>query len=157
LVHEQLKIQIRKFDERTDFRMLEYQPDRTIIHTAGGKMSSLFSRSEFLDVFMPDGFWIALDEDKIIGAVLFGVYAQENPGCAAIYGIRVDEPYRRRGIGGILLQKADMYARSKGIDRIILHTTPENIAAITLFKKAGYMVTENAGDRLKMVKKVRFG
>jgi ribosomal protein S18 acetylase RimI-like enzyme len=137
--------------------MLEYQPDRTIIHTAGGKMSSLFSRSEFLDVFMHDGFWIALDEDKIIGAVLFGVYVRENPACAAIYGIRVDEPYRQRGIGGILLQKADMYARSKGIDRIILHTTSENMAAITLFKKAGYMVAENAGDRLKMIKKVRFG
>jgi ribosomal protein S18 acetylase RimI-like enzyme len=50
-----------------------------------------------------------------------------------------------------------MYARSKGIDRIILHTTSKNMAAITLFKKAGYMVAENAGDRLKMIKKVRFG
>ena len=134
--------------------MLEYQPDRTTIHTAGGKMSSLFTKSDFLDVFMPDGFWIALDQDKIIGAVVFGRYDKENRPCAALYGIRVDEPYRQRGIGGILLQKADMYARSNSIDRIILHTTPENIAAMTLFKKAGYTVTENTGDRVKMVKKI---
>lgn len=151
-----MKIQIKKFDESTDTRILEYTPDRTIIHTAGGKMSSLFSKSEFLDVFTPDGFWIALDDDKIIGAVLFGRYDKENPPCAAIYGIRVDEPYRRRGIGGILLQKADMYARNNSIDRMFLHTTPDNIAALTLFKKAGYMVTENTGDRLTLMKKMRF-
>jgi ribosomal protein S18 acetylase RimI-like enzyme len=134
--------------------MLEYQPGHTIVHTAGGKMSSLFGKSEFLAAFTPEGFCIALDEDKIIGAVLFGIYAKEDPACAAIYGIRVDEPYGKRGIGGILLQKADMYARSNGIDRTILHTTPENIAAITLFKKAGYIITENSGGRVKMVKKV---
>lgn len=152
-----MKIQIRQFDERTDTQILELAPDRTIIHTAGGKMSSLFDQSEFLDVFTPDGFWIALEDDEVIGAVLFGRYDKENPSHAAVYGIRVDEPYRRRGIGGILLQKADMYARSNSIERMLLHTTPDNIAAMTLFKKAGYMVIEYSGDKIKMVKKVRSG
>lgn len=151
-----MKIQIRKFDEKTNTQLLEYQTDRTVIHTSGGKMSSLFSKSEFLDIFTPDGIWIALDDDKIIGAVLFGRYDKENPPCAAIYGIRVDKPYRRRGIGGILLQKADMYARNNNIDRMLLHTTAENIAAMTLFKKAGYHVTENSGDRLTLMKKIWF-
>ena len=96
--------------------MLEYQPDRTIIHTAGGKMSSLYDQSEFLDVFTPEGIWITLNDEMIIGAVLIGKYGEINPSCAAVYGIRVDEPYRRRGIGGVLLQKADMYARRNGID-----------------------------------------
>ena len=118
-------------------------------------MYTLFNKSDFLDTFTSGCIWIALNDDKIIGTVLFGKYDKENPAWAAIYGIRVDEPYRQRGIGGILLQKADMYARNNGIDRIILHTTPENTAAITLFKKAGYMVIENTYDRLKMVKKVR--
>ena len=150
-----MKIRIGKFDERTDTRIIEYQPDRTIIYTAGGSMSSLFSKSEFLDIFTPDGFWIAFSHDIPIGSVLFGRYDKENPSCAAIYGIRVDEKYRRRGIGGVLLQKADKYARSNGIDRIILHTAPDNIAAITLCKKAGYIISENYVGKLKMVKKMR--
>ena len=119
-------------------------------------MSSLFAQSEFLDVFTPDGIWIALDDSMIIGAVLLGKYKEKNPPCTAVYGIRVDEPYRQRGIGGILLQKADIYARNNNIDRILLHATPGNIAAMTLFKKAGYMVTGNTGDRLTLMKKIRF-
>ena len=134
--------------------MLEYQSDRTIIHTVGGKMSSLFNQSEFLDVFTPDGIWIALKDSMIIGVVLLGKYKEAKPPCIAVYGIRVDEPYLRRGIGGILLQKADMYARTNGIDRLILHTTPDNIAAMTLFKKAGYRVVEETDDRLTLLKKV---
>ena len=154
-MYEQLKIQISKFDKRKDTQIIEYRPDRTIIHTAGGEMSSLFTRAEFLDTFSPDGIWIALNDDKIIGAVLFGRYNKENPPCATIYGIRVDEPYRRRGIGGILLQKADIYTRTNGIDNIILKTTPDNIAALTLFKKAGYIITKNSVDKVKLVKKIR--
>ncbi|UCC15936.1 MAG: GNAT family N-acetyltransferase [Dehalococcoidales bacterium] len=152
-----MKIQIRQFDERTDTRMLEYQSDRTIIHTASGRMSSLFNQSEFLDMFTPDGFWIALSEKMPIGAVLFGRYDKEKPRRAAVYGIRVDEPYRRRGIGGILLQKADMYARTNGIDRIFLHSTTDNIATMTLFKKAGYRIVENSGDKLELVKRIWIG
>ena len=150
-----MKIQIRKFDETKDTRILEYQPNRIIIDTTGGKMSSSFNQSDFHKILTSDGIWIALDEDKIIGAVLFGKYARENPTCIAIYGIRVDEPYRRRGIGGILLQKVDMYARREGIDLIILHIKPDNIASLTLFKKAGYIITENSSDKLKLIKKVR--
>ncbi|UCD08929.1 MAG: GNAT family N-acetyltransferase [Dehalococcoidales bacterium] len=150
-----MKIRIRKFDERTDTRIIEYQPDRTIIYTAGGSMSSLFSKSEFLDLFTPDGFWIAFSHDIPIGAVLFGKCDKEKPSCAAIYGIRVDEQYRRRGIGGVLSQKADKYVRSNSIDRIILHTTPDNIAAITLCKKAGFIISENSVDKMKMMKKMR--
>jgi N-acetylglutamate synthase-like GNAT family acetyltransferase len=134
--------------------MLEYQSDRTIIHTVGGKMSSLFNQSEFLDVFTPDGIWIALKDSMIIGVVLLGKYKEAKPPCIVVYGIRVDEPYLQKGIGGILLQKADMYARTNGIDRLILHTTPDNIAAMTLFKKAGYRVVEETDDRLTLLKKV---
>ena len=136
--------------------MIEYRPDRTIIHTAGGKLSSPFDQSEFLDKFTPDGIWIALDDNIIIGVVVFSIYDKANPSCTSLYGIRVDEPYRRRGIGGVLLQKADMYTRTGGIDSLILHITPDNIAAITLFKKAGYRVTENTGDKLTLMKKIRY-
>lgn len=149
-----MKIQIRKFDETKDARILEYQPDRTIIHTAGGKLSSLFNRSEFLDIFTPDCIWIALNEDKIIGAALFGKCDKENPHCAAIYGIWVDEPYRRRGVGGILLQKADMFAKTNGIDSITLQTSPDNVASLTLCKKAGYVITEETGKKLTLMKRV---
>jgi RimJ/RimL family protein N-acetyltransferase len=151
-----LKIQIRKFDERKDTRIIEYQTDRTIIHTAGGQMSLPLNQSDFSDIFTSGCIWIALEDDKVIGAILFSRNDKGNLPCAAIYGIRVDEPYRRRGIGGILLQKADMFARTNGIDRITLQTSSENIASLTLCKKAGYTVTENSGDKLLLVKKMRF-
>ena len=151
-----MKIRIRKFDETKDTRILEYQPDCTIIHTASGKLSLLFQQSDFLDVFTPDHIWIALYDDKIIGTVLFGWDDKENPSCIVIYGIRIDEAYRGRGIGGILLQKADVFARTNGIGRITLQTSPGNTAALTLCKKAGYIVTENSNDKLTLVKRMRF-
>ena len=116
----------------------------------------MFGKSEFLEIFTPEGFWIAIDDELIIGAVLFGRYEKHNPTQARIYGIRVDEPYRRRGIGGILLQKADRYARMKSIDRTILYTASDNLASLTLFKKAGYVITDNPNDKVTMVKKMRY-
>jgi hypothetical protein len=37
---------------------------------------------------------------------------------------------------------------------MILDTTTDNVAAITLCKKAGYIIIENSGDRLKLAKKI---
>jgi hypothetical protein len=40
---------------------------------------------------------------------------------------------------------------------MILQTAPDNIAAMILFRKAGYMAAETNGDRLTLTKKIRFG
>ena len=119
-------------------------------------MSLPFNRSDFHKILTSNGIWIALNDRNIIGAVMFGRNDKENPPYIDIYGIRVDEQYRGRGIGGILLQKADMFARTNGIDSIKLQTSYDNIASLTLCKKAGYIVTENSGDKLILVKRIRF-
>jgi RimJ/RimL family protein N-acetyltransferase len=49
-----------------------------------------------------------------------------------------------------------MFARTNGIDSITIQTSPDNIASLTLCKKAGYIVTENSGNKIKLVKKIRF-
>ena len=55
-----------------------------------------------------------------------------------------------------LLQRIQEKPKVPTIVYVTLQKTAENIAAMTLFKKAGYRVTEDSGDRLTLMKKIWF-
>lgn len=56
--------------------------------------------------------------------------------------IQVNPMYHRQGIGKYILSVTENTARKKGIQRIGIHTTEDNIAARALYLAAGYEVTE---------------
>jgi ribosomal protein S18 acetylase RimI-like enzyme len=55
-----------------------------------------------------------------------------------IYDIFVAEEYRGKGIGKILIEKAETYCREKGYPRILLMVSAENQPAIRLYTKTGF-------------------
>ncbi len=57
---------------------------------------------------------------------------------AHIITLDVLEPYRRRGLGSLMLRAAEREAVSQGITRIYLETAINNKAAIALWQKHGY-------------------
>ena len=87
---------------------------------------------------------------RVRGAVLVGVLDRADLPSVATYGIKVDVPYRRRGIGYQLMQKAEVLAEMTGVDRLFVETRPDNAAALALYKKCGYTVFERTPERVKM-------
>jgi ribosomal protein S18 acetylase RimI-like enzyme len=55
-----------------------------------------------------------------------------------IYDIFVKREFRGRGIGKILLEKAQSYCREKGYSRILLMVSVNNANAIRLYNKMGF-------------------
>lgn len=56
--------------------------------------------------------------------------------------IQVKPMYHRQGVGKYILTVAEDIAKEKGIPKIGIHTTEDNIAARALYLSAGYAVTE---------------
>jgi ribosomal protein S18 acetylase RimI-like enzyme len=145
-------IEIRRYDPTKDKDVLEFLPGKTVVCIGSVAMTPLFSREPFLAKFVPDGFWLAVDGTRVRGAVLVGVIDGADPPLVATYGIKVDVPYRRQGIGTQLMQKAEVFAEMTGIDRLFVETRPDNAAALALYKKCGYTVFERTPERVKMGK-----
>jgi [ribosomal protein S18]-alanine N-acetyltransferase len=57
---------------------------------------------------------------------------------ARIYSIAVDERFARRGVGLVLLQACEKYARMHGRDAITLEVRYDNKPAIALYEKSDF-------------------
>ncbi len=55
-----------------------------------------------------------------------------------VYDIFVKKEFREKGIGRILLEKAQNYCREKGYSRILLMVSANNANAIGLYNKIGF-------------------
>jgi GNAT superfamily N-acetyltransferase len=148
-------ITIRKFSPSIDNGILEFKNGCTAVHTGNSIVSVPFCQEDFQRVFYPDGIWLAHNGTAAIGAILFGKSASVNPSCE-VFGIQVDGEYRRRGIGGTLMYKAEIFAQSARINQLNLHTRPDNKPALTLFKKCWFKITESSAESLTMVKRIQF-
>lgn len=66
-----------------------------------------------------------------------------------IYDIFVEEEFRGKGIGKLLLEKAEDYCRKKGHSRIALSVSATNDSAIKLYSRTGYKP-----ERINMAKEI---
>jgi len=72
--------------------------------------------------------WVGLDHPR--GAV----------DCAFIYDIEIDEPWRGRGYGRMLLAALEDAVREAGVPSLELNVHGGNATAISLYESAGYAV-----------------
>jgi ribosomal-protein-alanine N-acetyltransferase len=97
---------------------------------------------------------LAQADDKIVGYVLFWLLPDE----VDIHNIAVRSEYRRRGIGRMLLQEVLAAARQRQSARVTLEVRKSNIAAQTLYRSTGFVMTgvrkgyysDNGEDALAM-------
>lgn len=59
-----------------------------------------------------------------------------------IYNFGVDEAYQRRGIGAMLLEKAEDFLREKGAETVELNVFLFNQRALAFYKKYGYQALD---------------
>jgi ribosomal protein S18 acetylase RimI-like enzyme len=85
--------------------------------------------------------FIAEDERRrFIGYLFVGGISDMMTGLnyGFIYDIFVEEKSRGKGIGKLLLEKAEDYCRKKGYSRIALMVSTENDSAIRLYSRIGF-------------------
>jgi ribosomal protein S18 acetylase RimI-like enzyme len=96
--------------------------------------------------------FIAEDErHKYVGHLIVGQTRGTITGLSFgyIYDIFVEEEFRGKGVGKLLLQKAKDYCRKKGHSRIVLSVTATNDSAIKLYSRTGYKP-----ERMTMAKEI---
>ena len=82
----------------------------------------------------PDLFLIAIAKGKIVGSVIGGFDGRRG----MIYHLAVSPPYRRRGLGSILMTEIERRLRAKGCIRSYLMVTRENTEAMRFYLKRGW-------------------
>ena len=107
---------------------------------------------------LPDGaasknqHFFSIQDDQTgekVGMIWFAVRTEALRPVAFIYDFLIYEAARRRGYGEQALISLEEKAKEFGIDKIALHVFGHNKAAIALYQKVGYEITD-----LQMEKKL---
>lgn len=91
----------------------------------------------------PNNYLLAIvdpESGEMVGMLWLAILDPQR-GRAFIYDFRIDPRRRRRGYGRRALAALDGFARDLGVREIGLHVFGHNLAARSLYEKAGYVVT----------------
>ena len=83
-------------------------------------------------------FFVAEEKEKIIGYSRIHLFKWYNG--AHIVTILIDEKYRRKGYGKMLIKEMEKYAKTKGMKILTLDTEPDNSEALIFYLKNGYKI-----------------
>lgn len=107
-----------------------------------------------LDRFFDGGEeWISLavDENEIVAFLSIEVHHEDRE---YIYldDFSVTKTYRNKGIGTMLINNAEEFAKKININSICLHVEKSNDAAFRFYERLGYRIFDDQGERYLMVK-----
>ena len=104
--------------------------------------------SGFLGHFDPahDGFWLAMMNDKIVGAVAIDGNEAKTSGARLRWFIVAPE-YQGRGVGQRLLEEAVTFCRRANIRRLYLHSFAGLDVARHVYEKFGFVLREEKQDK----------
>jgi ribosomal protein S18 acetylase RimI-like enzyme len=80
-------------------------------------------------------------DDDVVGMIWFMLELSRPVPVAFIYDFKIYEQFRHHGYGWQGMQAAEKKARELGAKRMELHVFAHNHAAIALYQKAGFHVT----------------
>lgn len=94
--------------------------------------------------------WLAVDEGKVIGFVIGAIWEQSEKSkleigphkFGEVIDIYLEEDYRRKGIGKIMLQMMEKYFKEKGCDSMWILVFAPNENAHNMYKKFGFVDRE---------------
>jgi [ribosomal protein S18]-alanine N-acetyltransferase len=79
---------------------------------------------------------VALEEKEIVAFLL----TEENPPLGHVMTLDVAEPYRRKGIGSMLLHESENNLRFRGVRTMLLETATTNEAGVAFWQRHGYRI-----------------
>ena len=77
---------------------------------------------------------VAVEGARIVGFLI----SEENPPLGHIITLDVAEPYRRKGVGTLLLRESEEHLRFRGVRTVLLETATTNEAGIAFWERHGY-------------------
>ncbi|HEU5374646.1 MAG TPA: GNAT family N-acetyltransferase [Ktedonobacteraceae bacterium] len=106
------------------------------------------SRQEFQSL-LPDGiatpnhslFTLVNEAQQKVGILWFARRESQGQPAAFVYDVRIDERFQRQGYASQAFHEMEKKVRELGWNRISLHVFGNNRAALDLYKKLGYEMT----------------
>lgn len=86
--------------------------------------------------------WVAVEDDAIVGLIVL----RQQPGHLLIENVAVHPAAQRRGIGTMLLDRAERQAASAGVAELRLYTHETMTANQAYYRRHGYRETHRAHD-----------
>jgi GNAT superfamily N-acetyltransferase len=90
----------------------------------------------------PHVMFLAYEDNHVLGSI-YGTVDRERTAAGRVGGTWIDPAWRRRGVGGALLQAVFGWARERGLIRLGLWAPAHNPAALALYGRAGFRETGN--------------
>lgn len=109
------------------------------------KLVESFPHHLMTEIPSANSFFIALDQDKIIGCCALDIYSKR---IAEVRSLAVEKKYHKLGIGTKLVKKCIGLAKAKGIKEILVITGRPH-----LFTNLGFGTFQ--GERLALFKKLK--
>ena len=128
---------------RTLLRQLGYETARTEI---AGRIDDVVAATDHHAV-------IAVEDGKAIG--LLHVYvrpALEKPREAVVQALVVDKGHRGQGVGERLMQAAETWARTHGLEAVVLHARSDRTDAQDFYARLGYETAATSNFMRKSLK-----
>ena len=112
-----------------------------------GSAKMIISSGTF-DCAQLDGYMYEEDE-MILGLLTYVVHED------ALEVISLDSIREGQGIGTQLMHEAELLAKEKGLTKITLITTNDNLTALKFYQKRGYRIVEVIPDAVAEARKVK--
>lgn len=129
-----------------DFIQLCHALDRFLNELVGGEEN----RAQYIPYNALDDIHdvlVAYENDIPIGCASFKRY---DDGSAEVKRVFVQEEYRSKGIGRVLMESLEQLAKDKGYSCLILESGEPLAAAMRLYRSLGYTVIPNYGQYVNM-------
>ena len=134
----------RTDSDDSDFRKLVALLDKHLAFLDGDEHAFY---AQFNKIHLLRNVIVCYEDDQPIGC---GAFKEVEPGKAEIKRMYVQPSYRGKGIGSGVLDQLERWASELGYTSCILETGKKQPEAISLYKKAGYQVTESYGQYLNV-------
>jgi ribosomal protein S18 acetylase RimI-like enzyme len=81
---------------------------------------------------------VATMKGELAGALAY----RDRPDALQIVALATDPMWQRTGVGGHLVAEAEAAARTRGLGRVVLATTNDNLPALSFYQRRDYYITE---------------
>lgn len=90
--------------------------------------------------FNPDSCLVATVNSKIVGSII-GAF---NGRRAWIYHLAIHPKWQKKGIGSKLLKTVEKILKNKGVTKILLGVSLNNLSTCSFYEKSGYFIMNDA-------------
>ena len=124
-----------------DFRTLVKALDADLRSRNGDAMQNTYDAFNVIDYL--NTVVIVYDDGTPVGCGCFKAFDKDS---VEIKRMFVKDEYRGRGIGRLLIEELEAWAKESGYNSTVLETGKKHVEAIGLYKRQGYLLIPNYGQ-----------